>query len=387
MMFRKSISVNRLVPGLLIALGLGILAFSLAPFITHVQAAPAIQDDSPTNDFCLACHQQEEMELKFKNEAVSAAINPTEFKLSVHAEENIKCVDCHTEISDYPHPPVQEKTSRDFSLTMLVICKDCHEEQAVKVQDSVHQNAFNEGNKEAAVCTDCHNPHTQQRLTGKTSGELTNRARINIPEICAQCHSEIYDVYKSSVHGSALLDEFNPDVPTCIDCHGVHNIPNPTTNTFRNSTPYLCATCHTNPDIMNKYGISTNVLNSYVSDFHGTNVKLFTEQYPDQPTNKPVCTDCHGFHEISKVDNPETGIALRENLLVKCQRCHPDATANYPAAWMSHYEASPEHFPIVYYVNLFYQFIIPGIIGGMIFFVITDIYRRRVNRAKGVKHS
>ncbi|MFM8370335.1 MAG: cytochrome C, partial [Chloroflexota bacterium] len=159
-----------------------------------------------------------------------------------------------------------------------------------------------------------------------------------------------------------------------------------TTVTFRNSTPFLCAKCHTDSSIMSKYGISTNVLNSYVSDFHGTTVKLFEEEFPGQPTNKPVCTDCHGLHDISRVDDPDTGIAMQENLLVKCQRCHPDATANFPAAWMSHYEPSPENYPIVYYVNLFYKFFIPAVLGGMIFFVLTDIYRRIVNRMKGVKH-
>ena len=66
---------------------------------------------------------------------------------------------------------------------------------------------------------------------------------------------------------------------------------------------------------MDKYGISTNVLNSYVADFHGTTVKLFEEEFPGQPTNKPVCTDCHGVHDISKVDNAQTGMALKENLL------------------------------------------------------------------------
>jgi hypothetical protein len=111
------------------------------------------------------------------------------------------------------------------------------------------------------------------------------------------------------------------------------------------------------------------------------------EQYPDQPTNKPVCTDCHGIHDIVKVDDPEAGIALKENLLGKCQRCHPDATANFPGAWMSHYFASPTENPLVYYVNLFYQFFIPTILGGMILFVITDIYRRIVNRRKASKHS
>jgi len=338
---------------------------------------------APSDDFCLACHQQAGLQVPFENKSVQATVNPTEFGLSVHAQEHVGCVNCHPDISDYPHPTIKEKDSRDFSLAMLSVCQKCHTEQAQKVQDSVHQQAAAEGNKNAAVCTDCHNPHTQKRLTGKTSGELTNAARLNIPLVCAQCHGDVYDTYRQSVHGAALTDEGNKDVPTCIDCHGVHNIADPTTTTFRNSTPYLCAKCHTNKDIMDKYGISTNVLDTYVADFHGTTVKLFAENYPDQPTNKAVCTDCHGFHNISKV-NQASGVALRENLLVKCQRCHPDATANFPDAWMHHYTASPEHYPIVYYVNLFYKFLIPIVLGGMGFFILTDIYRTIVNRRKGV---
>ncbi|HMD81639.1 MAG TPA: cytochrome c3 family protein, partial [Anaerolineales bacterium] len=196
-----------------------------------------------------------------------------------------------------------------------------------------------------------------------------------------------YEKYKNSVHGKALTEEGNLDVPTCTDCHGVHSIQDPTTATFRNTTPALCADCHDNAEIMDKYGISTNVLETYVADFHGTNVKLFGDQSPDEPTNKAVCTDCHGVHDIARVDTPGTGIALRENLLVKCQRCHPGATANFPGAWMSHYVPSPQHYPIVYYVNLFYKIMIPAIIGGMIFFILTDIYRRIVSRGKGVQHS
>jgi hypothetical protein len=54
---------------------------------------------------------------------------------------------------------------------------------------------------------------------------------------------------------------------------------------------------------------------------------------------------------------------------------------------MSHYEPSSEHYPIVFFVNLFYKLMIPGVIGGMAFFVLTDIYRTWVNRRKGVKHA
>jgi cytochrome c553 len=375
---------------LILILGLGLFTFALASLASPAQAAPgyhpAQQEDKPSNDFCLACHQEEGLDKTFGSESLPVTINPTEFGFSVHAEEGLLCVDCHTDISEYPHPDVKEKNTRDYTLSYLETCGECHEEQYNQTHNSVHQIAFDAGNKEAAVCMDCHNPHTQRRLTGKTSGELTPSARLDIPATCAQCHTEVYETYKTSVHGNALTEENNTDVPTCIDCHGVHNIQPPTTASFRNSTPYLCAKCHTDESIMSKYGISTNVLNSYVSDFHGTTVKLFEEQFPDQPTNKPVCTDCHGLHDISKVDNPETGIAMQENLLVKCQRCHPDATASFPAAWMSHYEPSPENYPIVYYVNLFYKFFIPAVLGGMIFFVLTDIYRRIVNRMKGVKH-
>jgi len=372
--------------GLLLALGL--LFFALTSFATPTQAAPdKFQGEQPSNDFCLACHQEEGITLTLGSDSLPVTINPTLFSLSVHAEEGINCVDCHTNISDYPHPDVQEKSVQDFSQALNVSCKDCHEEQYSNVQDSVHQRAISEGKENAPLCSDCHNPHTQTRVIGTESGQLTIAARLHIPQTCAQCHSDKYEQYKASVHGKALTEEGNVDVPTCTDCHGVHKISDPTTATFRNSTPALCANCHTDPKIMDKYGISTKVLDTYVADFHGTTVKLFAEQFPDQPTNKAVCTDCHGVHDISKVDNPQTGIALRENLLIKCQRCHPDATANFPGAWLSHYEPSPQHSPIVYFVTLFYKIMIPSIIGGMVFFIITDIYRRMVNRAKGVKHA
>ena len=78
-------------------------------------------------------------------------------------------------------------------------------------------------------------------------------------------------------------------MPTCIDCHGVHNIGDPTTAEFRLKSPEMCAKCHTDPAIMDKYGISTQVLNTYVADFHGTTVTLFEKQSPDAETNKPVC--------------------------------------------------------------------------------------------------
>jgi predicted CXXCH cytochrome family protein len=367
-------------------LGIGFLIFALSSLTTPAQAAPTHPEDKPSNDFCLACHQEKGIDKTLGSESLPVTINPTEFGLSIHSKEGIACVDCHTDISDYPHPDVKSKSIRAFRITFVDSCKDCHEDQYAKAHDSVHQTAFDEGNQNAPLCADCHNPHTQTRIIGQESGLLTIAARKEVPSTCAACHAEIYDAYKASAHGNALADG-NTDVPTCTDCHSVHNIGDPTTNSFRNNTPALCANCHDNEEIMSKYGLSTDVLETYVSDFHGTTTTLFEQQFPGQQVNTAVCSDCHGVHDIGRVKDAQTGIAMQKNLLIKCQRCHPDATANFSAAWMGHYQPSPEHSPIVYYVNLFYKFFIPAVLGGMIFFVLTDIYRRIVNRIKGVKHA
>ena len=364
-----------------VVLGVFLLLVVMVLSATPVEAAPQTQDEPPTDEACLACHQQEGMSAQIGGEPISITIDPGAFEASVHRTENVACVDCHTNITGFPHPEVTASSPRDFSLELYPTCQNCHLEQYEKTLDSVHQRALAAGNENAAVCTDCHNPHTQRRLTDQNTGKLLLGARLVVPQTCAQCHSTIYETYRQSVHGAALTEEGNQYVPTCIDCHGVHNIGDPTSNSFRNSTPYLCAECHTNETLMKQYGISTNVLNTYVADFHGTTVKMFEENFPDQPTNKPVCTDCHGVHDIMRVADPEAGIAFKRNLLVKCQQCHPDATTNtFTDSWLSHYEPSPTVFPLVFFVNLFYTIFIPLVLGGMILFVLTDIYRRFIAR-------
>ena len=382
---------------LIFTLGTGLLGIALAGLARPAAAAsvPAIHppttqtvlaiNQAVDNATCLACHSQPGMTRSLPSgEILSLTIDQSHFSTSVH--KGLNCTDCHKNISGFPHPSLTSQTLRDFSMQMYTTCQQCHATQYNLTLDSVHQKALAAGNNNAAICTDCHNPHTQTQITDPATGKILPQARVLIPQVCARCHSAIYGQYKSSVHGSALIGSGNPDVPTCIDCHGVHNIGDPTTTAFRLNSPQLCAKCHTNAAIMNKYGISTQVLNTYVADFHGTTVTLFNKISPDQATNKPVCFDCHGVHNIMRVDDPVYGLAMKQNLLAVCQRCHPNATTNFPNAWMSHYIPSPSHDALVYYVNLFYRFFIPTVIGGMLVFVLSDIVRRLLERRKGAKH-
>jgi len=363
--------------------GLALAVFTLAFAVPSASAEPGVG-----NEYCLSCHgQPDQIKDLPSGERLYLTIDPRLYADSVHGQGGYACVQCHTDIRTFPHPESKAQDRRDVTLSMYTTCKQCHSGNFEKTLDSVHQKALEEGNKNAAVCSDCHNPHAQQRLTHPDTRQLLPRAHVQIPQTCARCHSEIYDQYKKSVHGAARLENINPDVPACIDCHGVHNIPDPTTAAFRLRSPELCAKCHTDPARMSKYGISTQVLNTYLADFHGTTVTLFEKQTPDQVTNKPVCFDCHGIHDIARPDDPQKGLQVKENLLQTCQKCHPDATPNFPDAWLSHYDPSPDKNPLVYYVNLFYKIFIPGVIGGMALFVASDIGRRLIKRGKGAARS
>ncbi len=136
---------------------------------------------------------------------------------------------------------------------------------------------------------------------------------------------------------------------------------------------------------MTRYGISTDVFNTYVADFHGTTVTLFQALTPDQVPNTPVCIDCHGVHDIQAVNTPDSPV-IKQNLLRTCEKCHPDATTNFPAAWLSHYQPTPQHAALVYYVNLFYQIFIPSVIAPMALFVVLDATRRIRRRRQGQQH-
>jgi len=326
------------------------------------------------NEVCLGCHGEPGLSMTLTNgDILDLYVNADLYNSSVHGENGYACVQCHTNLGNYPHTAFTATDLRDVTLQLNDVCVRCHSGEYNRTMDSVHAAAQANGFREAAVCTDCHGSHDVHQWTDPETNALLPEAKLEIPVTCSKCHFAIYEKYQNSVHGAALTEESNTDVPTCIDCHGVHNIENPTTNAFRINSPELCAKCHTNPAIMDKYGIATEVLNTYVSDFHGTTVTLFEKQSPDTPTNKPVCYDCHGVHDISWVNDPNSGIQMQQNLLVRCQECHPDATSNFPGAWMSHYIPSAGNYALVYYVNLFYKFFIPLVLGFMLALVGLDV--------------
>ena len=326
------------------------------------------------NDYCLACHSQPGLEMEFPNgDTRSVTVDGQELHDSVHGASNswdqLACTDCHIEYR-YPHEPLPVESSREYTLQQNLTCERCHEQNFDKALDSVHGEELLAGNLDAAACTDCHGSHDTP---------TPDDPRQQIPLMCEQCHTEIFNEYAESIHGEALYHD-DPDAPTCIDCHGVHDINDPTTIMARVRSPELCAGCHADEEMMARHDISTDVFETYGSDFHGTTTMLFDPEHPNADPTKAVCYDCHGVHDIKAVDDPEAGI--KQNLLETCQQCHPDATANFSDSWTSHFPPSLENNTLVYLVNLFYRIVIPFTLGFLIFLVFIDVYHRVRMRLK-----
>ena len=318
---------------------------------------------------CVGCHTTQGLATPLpSSENLPLTIDVKSLKSSVHGA--LPCTACHSSISKFPHPRSSAKNYREFQLERSQQCQTCHKEQAKQELDSNHARALAAGNKNAAVCTDCHGSHAISR---------PKYPRYKLSTSCGKCHEAIYAQYVNSAHGRSLLEIDNPDVPACSDCHEAHRQADPTTQAFRLRSPKLCAKCHADAKRMRKYNISAGVFDTYVADFHGLTVTLFDIKHPGQRINTAVCIDCHGIHDIQKVTDANSTV-IKKNLLTTCRRCHPDATVNFPDSWIGHFPPTRNSYPLVYWVNLFYRFLIPITIGGMILVVLIDAGGRIIRR-------
>ncbi len=364
--------------------------------------APSPQENAGggRDENCLMCHTDHDFKGSFQNgEMASLYVDAAAYEQSVHGPAGLECVACHTAISRYPHHeeeqvscvschtaeggtpesadttlrvtlPYQDR--RDMTLTINEACRSCHEAEFQVATDSAHQRVLRGGNREAPVCVDCHGSH---------SITPPGQPRANISHICGECHRAVYSTYRTSVHGAALDAESNPDVPTCTDCHGVHSVRGPRDAAYRNDSIAICGGCHANQQLMDKYGISTAVFETYLEDFHGRTVDFFRRFDAGNPSNKAVCYDCHGIHNIRKPDDPLSTI-YPDNLQHTCQQCHEDANIKFPRAWVSHYLPTWENTPALYVVNTVYKVLIPATIGGFVLYIGLDVRRRWADRRR-----
>jgi hypothetical protein len=337
-----------------------------AAAVPAAQAAPLPEKVA----YCLGCHEDKSLKLDLKDgTSMSLYVDPAEVAKSVHATQLI-CTDCHVKY-DQDHPSGATFASqRAYTIGAYEVCKKCHFDSYTRTLESVHYDLLKSGFEGAPICVDCHgshnigNPHSKRAMMSRS---------------CAVCHTDTYEAYAKSVHGRALVGDNNQDVPACADCHTHHQIQNPTTAKFRLSAPESCARCHGDEKLMTKYGISTTVAQTYLSDFHGVTASLARNLPESKQQVVVTCNNCHGVHDIvsPKLRGQE---AMKATVTAACQQCHAGSAPDFPAAWLSHYPPSVKHAPLVWGVGLFYRFFIPFAVIGLCMHLLLHVYRMSSGR-------
>ena len=179
--------------------------------------------------YCLTCHSKP-ITRSINGKTISLTIDEAWVKGSVH--RNHECTDCHTAYSKEKHPAPKDYTSgRQLSHAASETCERCHLEKAVKEKDSIHAILLANGDQRAPGCSDCHGAHQvgPSALADTLDG---------VP--CRKCHQDMYDAYRTSVHGMAKHAD-TAHAPLCAACHTAHDVkPAMASRSPRD----MCLACH-----------------------------------------------------------------------------------------------------------------------------------------------
>ncbi len=297
---------------------------------------------------CLACHGQKDFkDDKGRNLHVDGAHQ----KASVHG--SLACGDCHGDIKDYPHAKkvakvecatchAEEAAAAPKSVHGEMLgpdactschgdpheiqpagkkpgqeCKACHADEIKEFGTSVHGRPRPGGAPTIATCQSCHGPAHNMVAQSDPASPVAKR---NLPATCGSCHSNAaylekhlipfarpVEAYRSSIHGRAVAAG-NDKAASCSDCHGVHNIlpaRDPKSKINHWNVPQTCGACH------------SQIRDIYLQSVHGKAVE-------ESVAGAPVCTDCHGEHNILAPSEPQSPVNPARVSAETCGRCHAD---------------------------------------------------------------
>ncbi len=234
---------------------------------------------------------------------------------SVHEElfeaGMMNCLSCHR-----THQVTDAKEIEKFN------CGECHDDVEQDYRDSAHRLARLHGDQVAATCADCHEGHKIL----SPSDSLSTVHRMNIPNLCGECHSDKGIItsdfvrlpislarYTDSVHGDGWKSGSKAAV--CNDCHGTHSLQsasNPNSSIYKMNLATTCGKCH------------VQEATEYNRSIHG-------RALAHGITDSPSCTDCHDEHLIYSVHDPRSGVNPQNQASETCAGCHedPEMAARY----------------------------------------------------------
>jgi len=250
-------------------------------------------------------------------------------------------------------------------------CFECHSGLNSSEAQNITMGVdwFTSTHKEVGTtCPDCHGGDATDTTNPMGSeGFIGRPEREGIPGICGNCHVEVYEEYKTSIHYSYV---WNEDInrtslaSVCTDCHGIHHIErvnNPESSIYFQNRPETCGKCHEA-----KYY-------SFEDTYHGAYMQLGSEIVAS-------CSDCHGNHGNLPPSDPNSTVH-QDNLPETCSQCHGNELDLEITRGYVHNEGelgeSEEAYRIFGFdlrimIPFFYKLAIIGMVVGLVGLIIAE---------------
>jgi nitrate/TMAO reductase-like tetraheme cytochrome c subunit len=181
------------------------------------------------------------------------------------------------------------------------------------------------------ACADCH----PGPAMGYPHGPL---AAVS----CGTCHQSEQTDWEVSVHALNVVE--SGDAPTCVGCHGTHevySIDDRRAPTYPLNVATLCGRCHADPRIIGTYFSAPEEAQARVAveQYHQTVHGVALEEAG--LVISATCNDCHQSHRVLPAESPESSVN-RVNVVETCGVCHVGVLETYEEG-SAHGEAYRAH--------------------------------------------
>ena len=234
------------------------------------------------------------------NNASNAAASPTP-----SASPSLQCQGCHAAGKSLPY----------------LAGSRFHTAPHTAYDRGFHAKAIRDNGAKAATCLDCHTRDGNLAAMLPASDPNSTINRANLAETCGRCHGDksvmrgsgISDrpflSYRESVHAKAIA-RGNPSAAVCTDCHNSHDIlpaSDASSTIAKVNIPATCGKCH------------QTETSEFMQSIHGQALSRGVSR-------TPVCTDCHGIHNITTpVDQQSSNMSAAVGT-ESCAKCHEGVT-------------------------------------------------------------
>ncbi len=135
---------------------------------------------------------------------------------------------------------VMPSTQAMGAAPQVIVCIQCHAAQPARLSDPVTLWQTSIHAEHGITCNACHggDPMDAANSMDPARGYRGVPAPTSVPALCGGCHMGVTKHYMNSAHGRAL----GRGGPTCVTCHGSHDI---TRASLELISKKNCTTCHT----------------------------------------------------------------------------------------------------------------------------------------------